>query len=211
MRTKLFAAAILITIVSATAVAQKNFEITGFVGEQFNGGLDLSTSLFKRVEVNNGISYGAGVGYLLGERYSAEFMWTYNKADTFAQPVGGGNDVKLFVLDTNQYFGNFLFHFADREKKMRPFVLVGAGATNLHPAFPNVTSVTRFAFAAGGGVKYSLTKHFGLRMQGKWSPTYITTTNAGYWCDPFWGGCWAVGNSHYLHEFDATAGVTLHF
>ena len=51
----------------------------------------------------------------------------------------------------------------------------------------------------------------GLRGQAKWSPTYITTSDAGYWCDPFWGGCWVVGNDHYLHEFDVSGGIILRF
>jgi hypothetical protein len=51
----------------------------------------------------------------------------------------------------------------------------------------------------------------GLRGQIKYSPTYITTTNGGYWCDPIWGGCWQVGNNHYLNEFDVTGGLTVRF
>jgi hypothetical protein len=74
------------------------------------------------------------------------------------------------------------------------------------PARQGVPGTTRFAFDVGGGVKYNFMRHFGLRLQAKWSPVYITTTKGGYWCDPFWGGCWVVGDNHYLNEFDATAG-----
>ena len=147
----------------------------------------------------------------MGDRYGLEFMWSYNKADTLAQPRGAGSDIKVFILDSNQYLGNFQFHFAGREKRLRPFLLAGAGANNLHAARAGVSSTTRFAFDAGGGVKYNFVKHFGVRLQAKWSPVYITTTNGGYWCDPFWGGCWFVGNNHYLNEFDVTAGLTLRF
>ena len=176
----------------------QKFELTGIIGGQLNGGLDLSTSLFRRIDVQNGLTRGLGAGYRLSDHSTIEFMWTYNKADTVAQPVGGGADIKVFVLDSNQYFGNFLFHFAGSEKQVRPFLLVGLGAT-------------RFAGAVGGGVKYNFSRWFGLRLQAKWSPTYITTTKAGYWCDPFWGGCWAVGDNHYLHELDGTAGLTFRF
>jgi len=189
----------------------QKFELTGIVGGQLNGGLDLSTTLFRRIDVQNGFTRGLGAGYQLGDHSTIEFMWTYNKADTLAQPVGGGADIKIFVLDSNQYFGNFLFHFAGSEKQVRPFLLVGLGATSLSPARGGVNGTTRFAGAVGGGVKYNFSRRFGLRLQAKWSPTYITTTNAGYWCDPFWGGCWAVGDNHYLHELDGTAGLTFRF
>jgi len=210
MRFGMILAVIWLMLLAATAFGQ-NFEITAFGGGQINGGMDLSTSVFHRIEVRNGTNYGLGAGYLLGDHFSAEFTWTYNKADTVAQPQGGVSSVKLFNLDTNQYFGNFLFHFANRETPLRPFLLLGAGATNLHPAVTGLKGATRFAFAVAGGAKYNFSRRLGLRLQAKWSPTYLTTTSDGIWCDPFWGGCWVVGNSHFLHEFDATAGLTLRF
>jgi hypothetical protein len=195
----------------ALAQNAQNFEISGQVGGQVNGGLDLSTTFFHRLEVENGLSYGATLGYLLGDHYGVEFLWNRNQAHAIGEPRGGGANVKLFNLTTNQYMGNFLFHLTDREHKMRPFVMFGLGGTNLSPDHSRIPSITRFAFMLGGGVKYYMGPHFGLRGQAKWSPTYITTSDGGVWCDPIWGGCWTVGNSHYLHEFDASGGITLRF
>jgi opacity protein-like surface antigen len=190
----------------------QNFEIGANVGGQINGGLDsFSTSLFNRLEVGNGVNYGITVGYLVGEHYGIEFQWNENNAETTAQPIGTGSSIKLFNLHQNQYMGNLLLHLTDREARLRPFVFFGLGANNLNPDRSSVSSTTRFAFSLGAGAKYDIGRHFGLRTQFKWSPTYITTTNGGYWCDPFWGGCWTVGNSHYLHEFDITGGFTLRF
>jgi hypothetical protein len=81
----------------------------------------------------------------------------------------------------------------NRESKLRPFRFFGLGASDLSPDRSGVSGVTRFAFAFGGGAKYNVSKHFGFRGQAKWSPTYLATTDAGYWCDPFWGGCRVVG------------------
>ena len=193
------------------AASAQNFEVTGHVGGQFNGGLDLSTSLFHRIEVGNSMNYGLTAGYLLGEHYGIEFQWNKTQADTVAQPAGGGQDRKVFNLNQNQYMGNFLFHFAERESKLRPFAFLGMGASDLSPDRSGVNGVTRFAFSLGGGAKYNFSKHLGFRGQAKWSPTYLTTTDGGYWCDPFWGGCWVVGNDHFLHEFDISGGITLRF
>src|SRR5215510_1905091 len=203
-----FAVASLILLTTAFA---QNFEITGHVGRQFNGGLDLSTLLFQRIEVADSTNYGVTAGYLVGDHFGVEFQWNYTLADTFAQPVGNASDIKIFSLNQNQYMGNFVYHFAPREMKLRPFAFVGLGASSLSTNRAAVDGATRFAFALGGGAKYNLSKHFGLRGQAKWSPTYITTTNGGYWCDPFWGGCWVVGNDHYMHEFDLSGGITLRF
>lgn len=149
MRTRAMWAVICVTFVAAMAVAQK-FEVTAFIGGQSNGGIDLSTTLFRRIDVQNGKTRGLSAGYLLGDRYGVEFMWAYNNAATLAQPRGTGSDIRVFTLDTNQYFGNFQYHFAGREKSLRPFLLVGGGATNLSPARQGVTSATRFAFDVGG-------------------------------------------------------------
>ena len=202
---------IALVIIAAPKVVAQNIEVTPFIGGQANGGLDLSTTIFRRIEVKNGLNYGVSLGYLLGEHGGVEFMWNHNKADTVAQFTGGGSELKVFGLNTNQYLGNFLYHFSDRQTPLRPFVLLGLGATSLSPDRDGVNSITRFAWALGAGAKYNFTPRLGVRVQGKWSPTYVTSTTDGFWCDPFWGGCWAVGNDHFLHEFDFTGGVTFRF
>ena len=207
-KTLLMTTAIFAFLASAGA---QNFEITGQVGGQINGGLDLSTSIFRRIEVGNALNYGITAGYLLGEHGAIEFQWNKMNADTRAQPVGGGSSIKVFTLGQNQYLANFLFHFTDREAKTRPFAFFGLGASSLDPDRSGVQGTTRFVFSVGAGLKHNLSKHFGLRGQIKYSPTYLTTSNAGYWCDPFWGGCWVVGNNHYLNEFDIGGGITLRF
>ncbi len=126
--------------------------------------------------------------------------------------MGGGSEIKVFTLNQNQYMGNFVFHFKSEESALRPFAFVGLGASSLSTNRSGVSGATRFAFAVGGGVKYNIARHFGLRGQLKYSTTYLTTTDTGgYWCDPFWGGCWASGNSHYLNEFDITGGIIFRF
>ena len=193
-----------------SAFAQR-IEITGHIGGQLNGGLDLSTSLFRRIDVQNSTNYGVTAGYLFGEHFGLEFQWNKTRANTVAQPRAGGSDIKLFTLNQNQYMGNFVFHFKSQESALRPFAFFGMGASALSTNRRGVSGATRFAFSLGAGAKYSLTKHFGLRGQLKYSPTYLTTTDGGYWCDPFWGGCWVVGNDHYLNEFDVTGGLTFRF
>jgi len=199
------------TLALLASAAAQNFELTPHVGGQVNGGLDLSTSAFNRFEVANGLSYGISLGYLLGEHYGVEFAWNKNNADVRAQPIGGFSSIRLFSMSQNQYLGNFLLHFTPRDERVRPYLLFGLGANALDPQVHGVSGSTRFVYALGGGAKYNVSRHFGLRGQFKWSPTYITSTSAGYWCDPFWGGCWNVGNAHYLHEFDITGGITLRF
>src|SRR6185503_1668680 len=70
-------------ILALPAASAQNVELTAHVGGQINGGLDLSTSLFHRIEVGNSTNYGITAGYLLGEHGGIEFQWNHTKADTF--------------------------------------------------------------------------------------------------------------------------------
>jgi len=211
MRIKIVVLSVITWVVLLPSALAQRVEVTGNIGYQVNGGLDLSTSLFRRIEVGNSTNYGASAGYLFGEHFGAEFQWNHTRADTVAQPLGGGSDIKVFTLNQNQYMGNFVYHFTPHEAPLRPFVFLGLGASSLSTNRAGVSGATRFAFSVGGGAKYNFSKHFGVRGQLKYSPTYITTTDGGYWCDPFWGGCWVVGNDHFLHEFDMTGGITFRF
>jgi opacity protein-like surface antigen len=210
-KTMLLAALASFLFLASSPTFAQNVEITGYVGGQVNGGLDLSTTIFERLEVENAMNYGASIGYLYGEHYGFEFSWNHSRADTVGEPIGGGPNVRLGSLNQNQYMGNFVFHVTEREVPLRPFVFVGVGASALSPSRPGVEGTTRFAFAIGGGAKYNVHKHFGLRGQFRYSPTYLTTTTEGFWCDPFWGGCWTVGDQHYLHAFDVSGGITFRF
>ena len=131
----------------------QNVEVTGLLGGQKNGGIDLSTTLFNRFEVQNGKNYGLAVGYLLGDRFGAEFSWTYNKADALARPISTGPEVQVFTMDTNQYFGNVQYHFASRSKPFRPFIMAGVGEVSFRPARQGINASDRFAWDVGGGVK----------------------------------------------------------
>jgi opacity protein-like surface antigen len=213
IKTILFSAlTCLVLLPSARGQRAQNIEITGYVGGQLNGGMDLSTTIFRRIDVQNSMNFGASAGYLFGEYFGIEFQWNKARSDTVAQPRGGGPDAKLFTMNQNQYMGNFLLHFTSQESALRPFAFIGMGASSLSTNRASVSGTTRFAFSLGAGAKYNLTKHVGLRGQMKYTPTYLTTTdNGGYWCDPFWGGCWVVGNNHYLNEVDFTGGIVFHF
>lgn len=198
-------------VAQETSSAAQNFEVTAQVGGQINGGYDLSTALYHRIEVANSINYGITSGFLLGEHMGVEFQWNRNSADTRGQAIAGFSSVKLFSLNQDQYMGNFVFHLTPKEARLRPFLFFGLGANVLDTGVSGVSGSTRFAYALGAGAKYNVSRHLGFRGQLRWAPTYLTTTNGGYWCDPVWGGCWTVGNSHYLHEFDIGVGLTLRF
>jgi len=211
MRTNTLLVIAFMLIGAPAARSQKGIEITPFAGWQTNGGIDLSTATFNHIDVENGLNYGISGVYLLGDYTGVEFMWNHNKANTLLQFNTGGTAPRVLQLTTNQYLGDFVIHFTNREHKFRPFVLLGLGVSNLAPDRSDAGSITRFSWAFGGGAKYYLSKHIGVRIQLKTSPTYISSGSSAFWCDPFWGGCWNLGQSTFLQELDVSGGVTFRF
>src|SRR5215469_10286451 len=147
MKTKSIAMTACATLALLSSAFAQNFEFTPHVGGQINGGLDLTTGLFHRFEVANGINYGISLGYLLGEHYGIEFAWNRNKADVRAQPFNGFSSVKLFTMTQDQYLGNFLSHLTPREDKLRPYLMFGLGPNALDPDVHGVSGATRFFYA----------------------------------------------------------------
>jgi hypothetical protein len=90
---------------------------------------------------------------------------------------------------------------------MKPFILFGMGATKASGAG---NSITKFSMGIGGGIRYFFSEHMGVRVQGRWAPTYIKSTTAGFYCD-WWGFCWEINDAHFLHQYDATVGFIIRF
>jgi hypothetical protein len=43
-----------------------------------------------------------------------------------------------------------------------------------------------------------------------YTPTYISSTAEGWWCDPYWG-CYLVGDHKYSNQFQIRGGFTFRF
>jgi hypothetical protein len=70
--------------------------------QTFYSGLDISSPVFNRIDVQNGMNYGISGVYLLGEYTGVEFIWNHSKANTRAQFTEGGTAPNVFDLRTNQ-------------------------------------------------------------------------------------------------------------
>ena len=93
MKANLLLLAIVWILVAAPTVrAQKGIEITPFIGGQTNGGLDISTTLFKRIDIQNGLNYGVNAGYLIGKNAGVEFIY---RSGTVTTAFGDGIDDTL--------------------------------------------------------------------------------------------------------------------
>jgi opacity protein-like surface antigen len=177
----------------------------------FNGGI------YDRAEVNSGASFNLSFGVFASPAMMIEFLYGKQMSKLTAEGLGGKLDVA--DLNVDNYHGNFVYHWGESDAKMRPFAMIGFGAT--HYSFGTVQvpgpgqgreipGNTQFSTTWGGGVKFYATPNVGFKFTARWTPTYIKTDEAGYWCDPFYG-CWVVGDPDYSHQFDLSGGIVIRF
>ena len=102
-------------------------------------------------------------------------------------------------------------------RAVRPYLQVGLGATDFggvsySTALRTGTTqgATRFSSTWGAGAKFYGASKVGGRFGVRWTPAYIKSDAAGYWCDPYWG-CYLVGNAQYANQLELNGGITFRF
>ena len=200
------------------AFAQK-VEVSGFVGWSITDGVDSDPvlagdgNIYDTVEPNDSAIYGFTIGALVGEGAEVGFRWAQQPTTLL---IKGTSEREIGDMNITSYHGYFAYNFGEVDAPMRPFVMIGLGATNYGSVDATIAGVNR---SLGGETQFSTTwaagvkvhaRAVGLRLAAEWTPTYIKTDSAGWWCDPYWG-CYLVGNSQYSHQFQFNAGVMFRF
>ena len=193
---------------SGIPAGAQRFEVQPFAGYTVAGELPLDRhnpgGAFIRFK--NSASAGITLGVNATESIGAEFLWSRQPTTVTGYDFG---DVFLRRTDArlDQFHGNLIYTFRHGEAKLRPFILAGAGATR---GAGEYASDVRFSFALGGGLKYFMNPNFGLRLQARWTPTYLYSTPGGLWCD-WWGYCSVSPIPTFFHQGDATIGFMFRF
>jgi outer membrane protein W len=222
MRTSaLFAAAALLLGASAPASAQRA-EVSAFVGWTLADGVSGDTiesgdgSRYNRVDPKDSASWGLGIGIFTNENAEVGFLFGQQKTELDAK---GTNTRKIDDLTINSYHPYFAYNFGDGSARVRPYIMIGIGATSysdlsyvapLTGEMRTVSGETRLSTTWGGGIKAYASDAVGLRLGFQWTPTYIKSDSAGWWCDPFWG-CYVVGDAQYANQFQMSGGLTVRF
>jgi opacity protein-like surface antigen len=209
-------------LVAVPAQAQDpRIELQGWAGYTFSDGVSGDAregsdgNVYNRIDPKNSGSYGLSIGFFVTEDVEVGFLWDRQDSTLVAK---GTTTTEVSPMNVDNYHGFFAYNFGDAFDTVRPYVLGGLGVTR----YSNVTimgvgndtraipSESRFSTTWGLGVKIYPSQNFGVFAGGRWTPTYIKTDAAGWWCDPWWG-CWVVGNAQYSNQFSFEGGLTLRF
>jgi opacity protein-like surface antigen len=196
---------------SAAWAQEPRVEISGTAGWTFSDGVSVGANDNSpiRVDPKDAFSWGARLGFNLSPNVELGFLFNSQSTDLEASGlVNVSVPQKIY-----NYHGYFAYNFGDTDASVRPYILGGLGATqfgSLDTAIGQIGGETKFSSTWALGLKMFPSKNFGIRLEGRWTPTYIKSDAAGYWCDPYWG-CYTVADAQYANQFELSGGITLRF
>jgi len=209
-----------VMLTPAVATAQARVEVSGIAAWTLSDGVEgdgiraLDGNIYDAIDIKDSFSWGFGVGFNLSE--TAEVGFLFNQQMSTLR-VEGTNTVDVGDMNVTSYHPYFAYNFGEADATVRPFILLGLGATSYasvpftRTGFSGETGGdTQFSTTWAAGVKYFASPNVGVRLSATWTPTYITTEEGGWWCDPYWG-CYVVGDSKYANQFHFNGGITFRF
>jgi opacity protein-like surface antigen len=222
MLKKVVIGALLCVALGATAASAQTPRIvlSGLVGWTFADGVSGNSFLaadgnvYNRLDPKDSVHFGFSGGVMVNPNTEVGFL--YRRQITKLE-AGGTNTREIGDLNIDNYHGYFTYYFGDPEAKFQPYFTGGFGAT--HFSDVNATTIvpatlkgeTQFSTMWGAGIQIHASHNVGFKGGFNWTPIYIKSDPSGWWCDPYWGGCYVVGNAQYANQFELFGAVTIRF
>jgi outer membrane protein W len=222
MTKRLAFALCLVVITALPAFAQDHRgEIGVVIGGVFSDGVSTTNSItapdknvYNRVDPKDSFGWGIDVGAFIGEKAEVGFMYTQQPTKL---QFGGTTDKEIGDLSIHTYHVIFTYNFGEADSHLRPYVFGGLGGTSFGDVSyvvgntaGTISGSSRFSSTWGAGVKWYGTSRIGARFGLRFTPTYVKSDAAGWWCDPYWG-CYLTGDAQYSNQVDINGGVTFRF
>jgi len=216
------AVTILVLAFAGSAMAQSRGQVTVFGGYTLSDGVTGASvkagdgQIYNAVDVKDSFNWGFQFGVNATENLEIGFQFDQQRSQLNINGPATSRDVGS--MSVNGYHPYVAFNFFTSDAKIRPFVMVGLGATNYGAvsftrtggSAASTNGETQLSGTVGGGVKIVATPRVGLHVGVQWTPTYIKSNATGWWCDPYWG-CYVVGSAQYANQFAFNGGVTVRF
>ena len=201
--TRAIATAVMAGLVLACGARSEaqSWEVSLLAGYTPDAGLDRQAPELDALDVRGGFTWGGSVSRSLGRRWGAEVLWMEQQSG-LKLGVEDGSPT-LFEFTIGDLHANAVYHFADRDARLRPFLFAGLGATFFSGG--GQPSETKLSWGLGGGVKYSPWRRVGFRGHVRYKPVNLADKDAGDFCDPF-GFC-----QGWLHQLELAGGVVFRF
>ncbi|HXJ86621.1 MAG TPA: hypothetical protein VMS18_07385 [Candidatus Binatia bacterium] len=194
---RLFAMVLIFISVSRWAAAQErvslvqSFEIMPFVSYRSRMSLAIQPAVpgtNPHTLLDGSPGYGVGLGMRIREDDVIAVKWS--RQDSYVDLQDTGVDFPRSRVILNQFHCDFTHEYVFRHRTpwLRPLIVASVGATNLSTELNSGS--TYFSVGLGGGVKFVVSPHLGVRMQAQWLPIFIAhgTVVCGAGCVANLGG-----------------------
>ena len=196
--------------------AQGKFEVSPFVGYETSGSYPVSLfpsnitipSPVDRLRANEALSYGGFLDYNVSENFQVEFMWDRNNTSYSARQAFTDTYFKAYTSNIDQYQFGGNYTFLNSSHRFRPYAAFSIGFTHDSNGNGNPDR-TEFSYSVGGGAKYYLSRHFGLRGDIRYLPTY-GSSSYGLYCTGF-GVCYNAKVANFLNRGNFVGGLIFNF
>jgi hypothetical protein len=193
MKKQILIAALLLALGLGTAAAQTpapqtdtpktdtppKFWVMATAGTRGGGSFKIQSEelAYNTIQLSNGFAYGLSFGYRVTPSLAFEAMWS--RLNTSVSGTASGEppvDETLFDASEDQFHANLLLSTGYMIGSTRPYFLLGVGVTSINPQ-AEASTITHFSWGLGFGIEAMLKGQLGLRAQGKFTPTYVNTTD----------------------------------
>ena len=146
-----------VMLTPAVASAQARVEVSGFGGWTISDGVAgdgvraLDGNIYNAIDIKDSFSWGFGVGFNVSETTEVGFLFNQQMSTL---GVEGTNTVEIGDLNVTSYHPYFAYNFGEQDAAVRPFILVGLGATS-YGSVPFTRS--GFSGETGGDTQFSTT------------------------------------------------------
>ncbi|MEO8054714.1 MAG: peptidylprolyl isomerase [Acidobacteriota bacterium] len=199
---------------AAKASSDSVVEITPTAGWRFGGTTaEPATARVETVKIPDSLSWGATVEFAFAPWGSIEALWSHQNSElsaVFTSSAPAGSEPKLAHLNADTLQIGGLWQSGDAASKARLYVDLLFGVTMLTPS-PEFATLTRFSASIGGGVKYYLGDHFGLRLGARWLPVYVNPADGAYESCREAADCTTYYGTKIVSQADAYGGLILRF
>ncbi len=206
MKNKLNAALVLLVLVASSEARAQKLELTPFYGYQVGGGFDIRSG---KADIKSSPVYGIALDVFVNPEWQFEAFYSRQDTEfTVKESPPFGPSFKYFDVSVEYFQGGFLYEF-DSQKSVRPFLLVGLGATRFDPKPAELSSEWRFSIVGGGGVKLFVSEHIGFRFQGNLLVPFLRLNSRLFCSMP--RGCLIDVDVATTLQAGGTAGIILAF
>lgn len=186
-------------VISPAAGARDGYELAGLYGYRLGGHLkDESTS--DTLKLGEAGDYGVIFDMPYDAQGQLELIWSHSGEALRPDTLFAG--APRFDVDVDYYQIGGVHNLEGG--RVRPFVAGSLGVTRLVPKQSGLDAATEFSMGLGGGARIWLTRHLGLRMEGRGYLT-LTDANGAVFCGN--NGCLARISGSGFGQFEFSAGV----